>query len=230
MHHAAISCQFGWSFPNHYFSFLPTATVNDLFNTLWNTSQRIYNGNIPPEYLFPETTDLPDSDTNNNSNAPNSQLDSQLATDLLEDIHPHFYVDGEPPPISPNNLNSETQAAANTIPDQLNPSGITAPNPDQLALWTKRYSSGPTMHLWSSEKCFSHPNAPGAPLNAARPTKHLWHSSFPLPWRPLHPCHNTISTNTFPRQSSWDPLTWSVPTPLNSTNHTAYMITNPTKQ
>jgi len=46
-----------------YFSSLPTAMVSNLFDTLWRNNQWIYDGNIPPEYLFPETINTPANDS-----------------------------------------------------------------------------------------------------------------------------------------------------------------------
>jgi len=55
--------------------------IDDLFNMLWTNNQWIYDGDIPPEYLFPETLDIPDTDVVNNTHSSNQQL----ATDLLDD-------------------------------------------------------------------------------------------------------------------------------------------------
>jgi len=63
-----------------HFSSLPAAMVNDLFDTLWQNNQWTYDGNLPPEYLFPETIDIP----------TNNPPDDQLAPDALEYID--YYI------------------------------------------------------------------------------------------------------------------------------------------
>jgi len=55
-----------------HFSSLPTAMINNLFDTLWQNSQWTYDSDIPPEYLFPETINFLTTTTNS---------DDQLATD-----------------------------------------------------------------------------------------------------------------------------------------------------
>jgi len=79
--------QFHVIFDNYFqtvtanFSSLPHNIVNNLFEQLWTTSQWIYDGDIPHEYLFPETPDLP----NSNDNPVNNVSNHQLATNILDD-------------------------------------------------------------------------------------------------------------------------------------------------
>jgi len=110
------------------FSSLPSETITNLFETLWTTSQWIYNDDIPPEYLFPEMHDLPDAvDVNGNENTdPNSQL----ATDSLDVFD--YYINGTSPPEIPTWRNSISSMVPQHInPDQRNNSGFLNPSPDQ---------------------------------------------------------------------------------------------------
>jgi len=59
--------------------------IDALFDSLWKDSQWNYNGDIPPEYLFPKNIDfLTSKDTDNVLHA--QPPDDQLPPDPLEDI------------------------------------------------------------------------------------------------------------------------------------------------
>jgi len=128
------------------FSSLPADSVNDLFDHLWNTSQWVYDGNIPPKYLFPETSDLSDNDINNDQDISNNQL----ATDLLDDETLNFYISGEPPPLLNHQQQIANLAESDLTSDQLNTSDVAASSPDQL------HPSGP------NQMPLDQPNTSGA--------------------------------------------------------------------
>jgi len=73
--------------------------VDNIFDQLWTHAQWHYDGNIPPEYLFDELTDLPTKA--NDPPLPNMSLTDQLAPDHLVDI----IID----PMCPNLLQGSSQ-------------------------------------------------------------------------------------------------------------------------
>jgi len=87
LHFYRCTLQFHVVFDDHFqtvsphFSSLPIALVNDLFDTLWQNIQWTYDGDVPPEYLFPENIDFPTHEM---------EPDDQLATDTLD--HLDYYL------------------------------------------------------------------------------------------------------------------------------------------
>jgi len=68
-----------------YFALASTTEVDALFDSLWINSQWHYNGDIPPEYLFPENIDFPTMDDDLGTTFEPSP-DDQLATGHLKEI------------------------------------------------------------------------------------------------------------------------------------------------
>jgi len=123
------------------FTSLSSETINNLFETLWTTSQWIYDGDIPLEYLFPKTHNIPDVfETDADDTAV---PDGQLATDSLDIIDyyvhstsphdPHTWIGS--PSLAEHHYSlpdqSNTSGLADHIPDQSTTSGTTESSPDQ---------------------------------------------------------------------------------------------------
>jgi len=114
------------------FSSLPHDSVDNLFEQLWTTSQWIYDSDIPPEYLFQETADLPDSD----DNLVHHISDHQLATDVLDDTTLTVYIDGIP---LPSSQNPNQSLKPNTNKSKFGPTN---------SIQRCNTSSRPTVNLW----------------------------------------------------------------------------------
>jgi len=104
------SPQFHVVFDDHFQTVAPhlasshPAVLDALFDELWTQSQWQYTGDIPPEYLFQETQDLPLSEGDTDTSPP-IPLNKQLATAHLEDLIISLMTPGEthePPVRSPN--------------------------------------------------------------------------------------------------------------------------------
>jgi len=157
--------QFHVVFDDHFqmvatnFSSLPAATIDNLFNTLWTNNEWIYNGDIQPKYLCPETVDIPDMDSTDTISTPNWQL----ATDLLDDLNMQYYLNGEPPPPTPNQTNAPTQTSLNGISDQSCPSDTNLSNPDQLCpSGSNQIPLDQTSPFKDDDNALGHPNTPRA--------------------------------------------------------------------
>jgi len=81
----------------------------------------------PPEYLFPETIDLPPTDSPDDTSTSNWQL----ATDLLDVPEIQYYLNGEPPPLTPILTTTQNTSATYPVSDQSYPSDTNPIIPDQ---------------------------------------------------------------------------------------------------
>jgi len=166
--------QFHVVFDDHFqtvsphFASLPTATTNDLFDTLWRNNQWIYDGNTPPDYLFPETIDTPTDDS----------PDDLPPTETLKYID--YYISDHPasPPQLPNATMLTPETTDPTRLDSLPPyPGVASlpPNPGVAYLppnhgvaylplnqpWSSFLASEPRSSLPDSKSWSrSHPSTP----------------------------------------------------------------------
>jgi len=192
------------------FSSLPSNTVNDLFEMLWTTSQWTYAGNIPPQYLFHETPDLPN--TYDNSESSNQFLqDSQLATDFNEESYFEYYITGtnqiqQPPPDQ-----TSTSGTLHWPSDQTSTSGILHRLSDQMSTSDTPHRLSDQMSTSDIEQQQSHhqnelqPEQPGQP------------STYGMPMSPSHQMQLHSQNTTVPIPPAAVEIT--VPTPVPDSSH-----------